>query len=171
MAILTAADIGRDNRQLHILDAMGRVGQHTGERCVPWAGHIAGDDVSVAGNMLVGPQVVAETLQAYKKSEGKPFGDRLIGALEAGQDAGGDKRGKQSAAIKIWSTEPYPLLDLRTDDDATPLIELRRLYELAKERYLPTTATMATRANPAGIFDDAARDLVMNEYRQTEGPF
>ncbi len=171
MALLTAADIGRGNRQLHIVDAMGRVGQHTGERCVPWAGHIAGDDVSVAGNMLAGPQVVAATLDAYRRSEGRPFGDRLIRALEAGQDAGGDKRGKQSAAIKIWSTEPYPLLDLRTDDDPAPLDELRRLYELAKERYLPTTATMATRANPAGIFDDAVRDLVMDEYRRAGGPF
>ena len=66
VALLTAADIGRGNRQLHIVDAMGRVGQHTGERCVPWAGHIAGDDVSVAGNMLAGPQVVAATLEAYR---------------------------------------------------------------------------------------------------------
>ncbi len=87
--------------------------------------------------MLAGAAVIEDSAQAYEAAAGRPFADRLIAALEAGQAAGGDKRGKQSAALIIHAGEDYPALDLRVDDHAEPLQELRRLYEVAHEHYLP----------------------------------
>jgi len=161
VSALIDADAGRARRQLHVIDTSSRLGQHTGAGCVPWAGHAHGDGVSVAGNMLAGAAVVRETLEAYRTASHLPFADRLITALDRGDAAGGDKRGRQSAAIKLWLTESYAILDLRVDDHPAPLAELRRLYRLAGERYLPTVVTLATRRNPAGIFEDVERDRAM----------
>src|SRR5688572_12035459 len=109
---LTAPDEGREHRQLHVIDAEGRIGQHTGKSCVEWCGAIAGDAFSVAGNMLANEKVIRETAKAFQKSK-KPFAERLIAALEAGEAAGGDKRGKQSAALLIHSKEQYADLSIR----------------------------------------------------------
>src|SRR5262245_54620965 len=149
---LTGPDEGREHRQLHVIDAAGRIGQFTGKQCVEWAGATTGENFSVAGNMLAGPKVVSETADAFRKSQG-PFAERLIAALEAGQAAGGDKRGKQSAALLIFSKEEYPDLDLRVDDHAEPLAELKRLYEKAHERFIPYLSCSPSKARPAGIFD------------------
>jgi|SRR5882672_5776849 len=149
---LTAPDEGREHRQLHVIDAAGRIGQFTGRHCIEWAGAIAGESFSVAGNMLAGPKVVSETAEAFKKA-GKPFPERLIAALEAGQAAGGDKRGKQSAALLVYSKEEYADLNLRVDDHAEPLAELRRLYEKAHERFIPYLTCSPSKAKPAGVFD------------------
>ena len=165
VAFVTRPDEGREKRQVHVVDARGQAFAHTGSECVDWAGHVAGDGVSVAGNMLAGPQVVEETLRAFQENGARPFGERLIVALDAGQAAGGDKRGRQSAAIKLWGGEPYPVLDLRIDDHPEPLVELRRLYDLAQDRYVVIAASMATRMTPAGIFDTAARDRLIEEHR------
>ena len=167
--ILTGFDEGRAKRQLHVIDARGELYAHTGSECVDWAGHVSGDGVSVAGNMLAGPDVVQQTLKAYQANASLPFAARLITALDAGQAAGGDKRGRQSAAIKIWGSEPYAMLDLRTDDHPEPLTELRRLYDLAQERYVVVAAAMATRTNPFGVWDTDARDRMIAEHRQKRG--
>lgn len=164
VAALTGADAGRHFRQFHVIDREGRIGRHTGSNCTGWAGDLAGDNVSVAGNMLAGETVARVTLERYERSRSLPLGDRLITALDAGEAAGGDKRGRQSAGLKLWFTEAYPVLDLRVDDHADPLRELRRLYEIAQERYLPTTATLATRAKPSGIFEELERDRIMRQY-------
>jgi len=169
VAILTRADEGREKRQLHVVDAAGRVAAHTGAECVDWCGHVAGDGVSVAGNMLAGPEVAAETLRTFEESRWLPFAERLIAALDAGQAAGGDKRGRQSAALKIWGTEPYAVLDLRTDDHPEPLAELRRLFDLAQDRYVVVSASMASRVNPAGIYDTETRDRLIAEHRRRRG--
>jgi uncharacterized Ntn-hydrolase superfamily protein len=153
--LLTSADDGRETRQLHVLDAMGRNAAHTGSDCIGWAGHLVRQGFSVAGNMLVGAQVIEETALAYASGAALPFAERLIGALDAGQAAGGDKRGKQSAALLIYSTEDYPLLDLRVDDHAEPLVELRRLLEESRRIFQPYSRFVATRAKSAGIFDRA----------------
>jgi uncharacterized Ntn-hydrolase superfamily protein len=166
--ILTRADEGRAKRQLHVIDARGDVYAHTGTDCVDWAGHVAGKGVSVAGNMLAGPDVVQETLSAYDASRALPFAARLLAALVAGQAAGGDKRGRQSAAIKVWGTEPYAMLDLRTDDHPEPLVELRRLYDLAQQRYVVVAAAMATRTNPFGIWDTNERDRMIAEHQKKQ---
>src|SRR4051812_18783272 len=105
---LTLPDAGAQLRQLHVHDAAGGIAVHTGTRCVDWCGHIVREGLSVAGNMLAGPDVVAATAQAFETSAERSFARRLIAAMCAGEAAGGDKRGKQSAALVIWTTEEYP---------------------------------------------------------------
>lgn len=153
IAELTARDAGRDQRQLHLIDARGRNAAFTGAKCIDWAGHLIDDDVSVAGNMLAGPDVVAQTLATYKQAMDKPFIERLLEAMQAGEDAGGDKRGKQSAALLVHRDQDYPWLSIRTDDHPDPLAELRRLYAVAQERYMHVAETMATKGNPDGMID------------------
>ena len=90
-------------------DAAGRIAAHTGAACVDWCGHVGRHGFSVAGNMLAGPQVIAETRARIRSRAALPFARRLIGALKAGEAAGGDKRGKQSAALIIYTSEEYPV--------------------------------------------------------------
>ena len=149
---LLGADAGRGHRQLHILDAAGRIAAHTGHNCVGWCGSIHGMGVSVAGNMLAGPEVVQRTLAAFALSTG-PMAERLLAALEAGEKAGGDKRGKQSAALKIATRDPYPDLDIRADDHPDPLRELRRLYDVSQERFAVFRRFLPGADSPCGVFD------------------
>ena len=153
VAELAARDDGRDQRQFHMIDATGRNAAFTGEKCIDWAGHLIADNVSVAGNMLAGPEVIAATLATYQKTAGKPLAERLLEAMQAGENAGGDKRGKQSAALVIYRDQDYAWLNIRADDHTDPLAELRRLYAVASERYLYVAETMATRQNPSGMID------------------
>lgn len=170
VAILTAADPGKAVRQLHVVDRDGRTAAHTGGNCIDWCGSVADDMVSVAGNMLAGPAVVEATLKTYLGSTGAPLAERLMMALDAGQAEGGDKRGKQSAAMKVWSTEAYAMLDLRVDDNREPLAELRRLFAVAQQRYVPYMAGAATRANPAGVLDRAELDRRIAEHATSARP-
>ena len=157
---LVAADPGRDVRQIHLIGAAGPAAAYTGAMCIDWCGHVAADDFSVAGNMLAGPRVVDDTADAYRRNAHLPFAERLLAALDAGEAAGGDKRGKQAAALRIVTTESYPLLDLRVDDHADPLAELRRLHDKSLERFQPFVACLPTRADPRGIVD---RDVIERE--------
>jgi uncharacterized Ntn-hydrolase superfamily protein len=150
---LTEADAGRDHRQLHLIDAQGRIAAHTGSACIAWCGHRTGRDYSVAGNMLAGAQVLDDTAAAFDAADTLPFAERLIAALAAGDAAGGDKRGKQAAALLVYTTEDYPALDLRVDDHAEPIAELRRLYDKSLERFQPFVACLPRRDRPAGITD------------------
>lgn len=150
---LVSRDEGSVQRQLHLIDAEGRNAAFTGESCIDWAGHVIDHNVSVAGNMLAGPQVIEQTIGIYQDTVDLPFAERLLLAMEAGEAAGGDKRGRQSAALVIYRDQDYPWLDIRTDDHADPLSELRRLYAVAQERYLYVADTMPTRANPHGMRD------------------
>jgi len=152
---LTEADAGSVIRQLHAVDATGRVAAHTGTGCIDWCGHRLGEGFSVAGNMLAGPAVVDRTFDAYQAGAAKPLPRRLLDALDAGQEAGGDKRGKQSAALLIYSTEDYPDYDLRVDDHAEPLAELRRLLDMYEADFQMFREVIPTRANPTGIYDRA----------------
>lgn len=158
LAAMTARDEGRASRQVHMIDADGRSAAFTGDKCIDWAGHRVGDSVSVAGNMLAGPRVVEDTLEAYQDNPGLPLVERLLVAMDAGERAGGDKRGRQSAALMIVHGEAYPWLDIRTDDHADPLAELRRLYAVAQERYLLFAKTMPTAANVSGLLDRSGID-------------
>jgi len=150
---LTAADPGREHRQLHLVDAAGRVAAHTGAACVDWRGDRAGDGYSVAGNMLTGPEVLAATADAYEAGAALPFAERLLSALAAGESAGGDKRGKQAAALVVCTTEDYPAVDLRVDDHPAPLAELARLLRASAERFQPFVACLARHDDPAGVTD------------------
>ncbi|MCK6450479.1 MAG: DUF1028 domain-containing protein [Alphaproteobacteria bacterium] len=153
--ILTEADPGSPIRQVHAVDRTGRVAAHTGTGCIGWCGHRLGDGFSVAGNMLAGPQVVDRTFVTFAANAGKPLAERFMLALEAGEAAGGDKRGKQSAAMLIHSTEDYPDYDLRVDDHPEPLKELRRLLEMYEADFKMFREVLPTRARPAGIYDQA----------------
>jgi len=164
VGILTAADGGREHRQLHVIDRDGKTAAWTGADCVDWCGSRAGPNVSVAGNMLAGPQVVDTTLQSYLSSDSRDFDDRLVTALEAGQAVGGDKRGKQSAAIVVWHDDAFPALDIRVDDHAEPLGELRRLWRIAHQRFVPYQAACASRTDPVGLIDRAELDRRVSAY-------
>lgn len=164
VATLTAADEGRAHRQLHVIDRDGKIAAYTGKSCIDWCGAVNGPQISVAGNMLAGPQVVEETLRAYIAASALDFDERLLVALEAGERAGGDKRGKQSAAIRIWSDEPVSSFDIRVDDHAEPLVELRRLWRLAHQRYVPFQAASPSRARPAGVTDRDELDRLCGDY-------
>jgi uncharacterized Ntn-hydrolase superfamily protein len=158
---LIAADAGRDSRQLHIMDAFGRIASHTGSECVDWCGHIEGNGFSIAGNMLAGARVLDDTAKAYIASEKLPFARRLIAALRSGEAAGGDKRGRQSAALLIHGEEEWSDLDLRVDDHADPLTELERLEAVSRERWVHFRQFLPTRRNPAGVTDRATIDTTI----------
>lgn len=147
LARLMADDPGRDDRQIGIVDARGGVAAHTGASCVIWAGHILGEGFTVQGNMLMGPETIDAMAAAARASVASDLTERLMLVLEAGQAAGGDKRGKQSAALKVYNTEAYPWLDLRVDERRNPVAELRRIFEIAKHQLLPFTKGMPTRQN------------------------
>jgi uncharacterized Ntn-hydrolase superfamily protein len=150
---LIADDTGRDQRQVHVLPAAGPALAYTGAACVDWCGHLQGEDFSVAGNMLAGPQVIEATAEAYRVTAGQPMAERLLAAMHAGEHAGGDKRGKQAAALRIQGDEDYLELDLRVDDHVEPLLELQRLYDKSLERFQPFVSALAGRHHPVGIID------------------
>lgn len=160
LGALTGPDPGAPHRQLHILDARGRIAQHTGAECVSWAGHVRGAAISVAGNMLAGPAVVQRTLEAFAAARG-PLAERLLAAMEAGEEAGGDKRGKQSAALKICVADPYPDLDIRADDHPDPLNELWRLYRVSQERFAVFRRFLAGTDSRWGVFDRVVIDTAI----------
>lgn len=159
--ILTGRDDGHPNRQFHMIDAAGRNAAFTGANCVYWCGHLLAEGVSVAGNMLEGPAVIGDTLAAYQSAMDKPLAERLLIAMQAGEDAGGDKRGRQSACLVIYRDQDYAWLDIRADDHADPLEELRRLYAVAQERFLHVAETMPTRENPHGLTDRSGIDATI----------
>jgi uncharacterized Ntn-hydrolase superfamily protein len=139
---LTAEDPQRERRQAGIVDAKGKSATFTGKDCLSWAGGLAEENVCVQGNILAGEAVTAAMLKAYKEAKGD-LGDRLIAALQAGQEAGGDTRGKQSAALLIvrdgWGYGGFNdrYRDLRVDDHADPIVELRRVYDIHRGIFKP----------------------------------
>jgi uncharacterized Ntn-hydrolase superfamily protein len=155
---LIAADAGHESRQLHIMDASGRIAAHTGRECVDWCGHIEGSGFSMAGNMLTGARVLDDTANAYVANERLPFAQRLIAAMRLGEAAGGDKRGRQSAALLIYGDEEWSDLDLRVDDHTDPLAELERLEAVSRERWVHFRQFLPSRNNPAGVTDRATID-------------
>jgi uncharacterized Ntn-hydrolase superfamily protein len=161
---LVSPDPGAGQRQFHIIDAAGRIAQHTGTDCVAWAGHVRGPDVSVAGNMLAGPQTVQATLDAWLGSTGT-MAERLLEAMQAGEAAGGDKRGKQSAALRIWTRDPYPDLDIRADDHPDPLSELWRLYRVSLERFAVFRRFLPGRDSAWGTLDRSPIDAAIARDR------
>ena len=137
LAGLLAADGGRDVRQVAIVDASGRVAAHTGARCIAAAGHATGDGFSVQANLMDNDAVWPAMHAAFTKAQGD-LADRLLAALDAAQAAGGDIRGKQSAALLVVrgtaTGRPWVdrRIDLRIEDHPEPLVELRRLLRLAR---------------------------------------
>ncbi|WP_227270446.1 DUF1028 domain-containing protein [Roseobacter weihaiensis] len=150
LADLVARDEGQAIRQAHMMDAAGNFAAHTGAQCVAWAGQVQGHAHSVAGNMLAGPEVLDTTSDAFQDGAHLPFAERLIAAMQAGEAAGGDKRGRQAAGLTIHHGEAHAWLDLRADDHADPLAELSRLWGVAQERYVHFAKGMPTAARFSG---------------------
>jgi uncharacterized Ntn-hydrolase superfamily protein len=129
-------DEGREVRQVAIVDNVGNVAVHTGKGCIQYASHIKGNQFSVQANMMSGDYVPKAMAAAFRKSVAKPLAERMLMALEAAQEAGGDIRGQQSAAIVIVpaksNDKPWDerTVDLRVDDSKEPIKEIRRLYEV-----------------------------------------
>lgn len=143
LSALLTADEGRSNRQLHGVDPEGTFA-FSGEDCKDWYGHTVGENYTVAGNLLTGPEVIEATAAAYESDAfgDRPLAARLIDALAAGHEEGGDKREElpvQSAALQVATTEEFAYTrfydDLRVDATETPIEDLRRTYELAMEGY------------------------------------
>jgi uncharacterized Ntn-hydrolase superfamily protein len=132
---LLAADEGRDQRQVGIVDAEGRTAVHTGKACMGWAGDRHGPHYAAQGNLLVSADTLAALATAFEESATAPLAERLIAALVAAQGAGGDRRGQQAATVRVVRRGAgYGgadiVVDLRVDDHAEPIAELQRLYGL-----------------------------------------
>ncbi len=153
-----ASDAGRGLRQVHAIDRHGRTAAWTGGNCVMWCGHRSGPAVSVAGNMLAGEAVVADTLAAFLAGGAMKLPERMLAGLQAGQRAGGDARGQQSAAMRLVTTEDFPDLDIRADDSPAPLDELDRLLRIWRRDREPGLLTNPRKADPAGLIDLDAID-------------
>jgi uncharacterized Ntn-hydrolase superfamily protein len=158
---LLDADPDPEMRQIVAVDGEGRPAAHTGANTDPWQGHRTGAGYAVAGNMLVGEETITAMAEAFEASAEEPLSERLLRALEAGQAAGGDKRGRQSAALYVVKSEPYPYLDLRVDEHPDPVAELRRVYEVAKRELLPFIEAMPTRENPKGNFGEELKSKML----------
>ncbi|WP_299057733.1 DUF1028 domain-containing protein [uncultured Nocardioides sp.] len=158
---LLEEDDGRDHRQVGLVDMDGTAASHTGASCFDWAGGVTDDGVAIQGNILAGPEVVEEMLAAWHRSAGEPdLARRLLAALAAGDEAGGDKRGRQSAALLVVRDEAgYGgrddiAVDLRVDDHADPVTELARLLDL-NDLYL----TASTEEEKVAVDDALAAEL------------
>ena len=163
---LTQADAGQSQRQLHVLPWYGAGAAHTGADCVGWCGHIVGNDFSVAGNMLAGEAVITATAEAYQATAGQPLAERLLAALHAGDAAGGDKRGRQSAALRVQGLEDYPDLDLRVDDHDSPFTELQRLHDKSLERFQPFVGCLPRRGQPVGELDRSRIEAAVQRFTE-----
>ncbi|TVT28989.1 DUF1028 domain-containing protein [Salinicoccus cyprini] len=134
-------------RQFAIVDADGNTAAFSGDECEGYYNHLEGDGFVVAGNMLVNEKTLTDMQRTFVIHSDLELSERLLRALQAGQKAGGDKRGKQSAALKVYDTEDYPLVDLRVDEHEDPVAELTRVYEVAKEQLLPFIPDMPKKHN------------------------
>lgn len=147
-----AGDDGAHLRQVHAIDRHGRTAAWTGRHCVTWCGSESAPSIGVAGNMLANDAVVRDTMAAMLASTG-PLQERLMAAMLAGEHAGGDRRGRQSAAMLLTTTEDFPDLNLRIDDHADPLPELRRLLDIWTHDAQPGITTRPRKAAPSGTTD------------------
>jgi len=167
---LIEGDPGRDLRQLAIVDKEGRAAAYTGEKCIRWAGHVSGAGYVCLGNILDGEEVVRAMARAFETTLIEELPERLIQALEAGQDAGGDRRGRQSAGVTVVAEEEYPWCALRVDDHPDPVPELRRVFEVYKREEAPFLQMMARRDDPVPNWQTAIRlrDAIEESLREEQ---
>src|SRR5215472_9051999 len=138
---LTAADEGREHRQLGIVDGQGRAATYTGDSCLDWAGGRTGAGYATQGNILVGAETVAALAMTFEANRQLPLVQRLLECLSAAQAAGGDRRGQQSASVLVvernggYAGLSDVLVDLRVDDHERPIQELRRIYGIHRRLF------------------------------------
>ena len=169
LAAALATDDRPDLRQIGLVDAHGIGAAWTGAGCTAAAGHRTGPGYAVQGNMLAGPGVIDAMAEAFEGSAACDLDERLMRALEAGDAAGGDKRGKQSAALRIVAGEDYPLLDLRVDEHGAPVAELRRILEIARRQLVPFVAGMPRKEGPAGALPEAVVAMLLEAPARRPG--
>ncbi len=134
--------------------AAGESATFSGDECEPWFGGINGANFAAQGNMLIRGETVSALADSFAATEELDLAERLVRAIEAGQAAGGDKRGRQCAALLVVDREEYPLWDIRVDESRDPVPELRRIFEIAKTDLLPFVQGLPTRENPMGSLSD-----------------
>lgn len=161
LEIVLSTDAAKNLRQIGVVDSGGRASAWSGASCTPWYGHIVDAHFAVQGNMLMGESTLAEMARAFRNSVEHDLAERLLRALEAGQVAGGDKRGKQSAALKVYHTEDYAWVDLRVDEHAEPVSELRRVHTIARQQLLPFVEGMPRRNQAAGALPDSVPQMLL----------
>ncbi|MFA7744615.1 DUF1028 domain-containing protein [Salinicoccus roseus] len=149
---IIASEEDLELRQFAIVDRHGGTAAFSGDRCVGYYNHFEGDGFVVAGNMLVNEKTLTDMKRTFEIHSDLELSERLLRALQAGQKAGGDKRGKQSAALKVYGVEDYPLVDLRVDEHEDPVTELARVYDVARKELFPFFPQMPTKQNPGGSF-------------------
>jgi uncharacterized Ntn-hydrolase superfamily protein len=156
-----AGDARADLRQIGLVDAHGRSAAWTGFACTPWHGQRTGPDYAIQGNMLAGEPVLQAMTTTFASSGDNDLASRLLRTLEAGDAAGGDQRGKQSASLTVFGDEDYPALSLRVDDHTEPVRELRRVFEIAQAQLAPFIAAMAKRGGEAGAIPEEVVALLL----------
>jgi uncharacterized Ntn-hydrolase superfamily protein len=156
---LLKQDPGRQKRQLIIIDKDGQTAAFTGTLTSGWCGHLQGDNFAVAGNMLSDEKVIQAMAASFEQSADEELAERLLRALEVGQAAGGDRRGRQAAHLQVVHTEAWKYVDLRVDEHPNPVAELRRIFELARRELFPFRELYPTRSDPGNDWD-------LEEYRR-----
>ena len=155
--LLTSADRGQASRQLHAIDSEGRFAAHTGQRLCRLGGPSCRPRLLLCRKHARGAACRRRYGASFERNASLPMARRLIEAMKAGEAAGGDKRGKQSACLVIVSTEEYSDLDLRVDDHCDPLAELARLEAVSRERWVHYRRFLPRKQDPAGELD---RDVI-----------
>ena len=169
LAAALATDERADLRQVGLVAADGTAASWTGSGCTAQAGHRTGADYAVQGNMLASVDVIDAMAQAFEDSAACDLDERLMQALEAGDRAGGDRRGKQSAALRIVAREEYPRLDLRVDEHADPVLELRRILGVARYQLVPFVEGMPRKDGPAGAVPDEVTAMLLRAPTERPG--
>lgn len=165
-----ASDAQAALRQIGVIGRRGAGAAFTGSGCTPWRGHLCGADFAVQGNMLVGEATLVAMWQAWLSDPAAALAERLMTALEAGDRAGGDMRGKQSAALKVVGDEAYASVDLRVDEHAEPVAELRRVWRVAQHQLLPFIQGMPRRAGAARPLPEKVTALLLRPPSQRGDP-
>lgn len=169
VAELVAADRGRGDRQVGVVDSKGRAATYTGGGCLDWAGGTIGPGYAAQGNILVSEATVAALAETFESTGGRPLAERLVAALAAGQAAGGDRRGQQSASLLVtrvgggYGGGSDVLVDLRVDDHPTPISELERLHDL-HDLYFGETPEAEWLAVDAELAEELRRRLAELGY-------
>jgi uncharacterized Ntn-hydrolase superfamily protein len=166
---LIEGDEGRDVRQVGVVDLDGRSAAWSGPSCVSWFGHRTGVNYSAQGNMLAGEETVQDMADAFERLDALDLPERLLVALEAAQAAGGDKRGRQSAALYVVDRDEYPLVDLRVDEHPYPVAELRRIFEIARHQLFPFREQLPDRTNQLGSVGEDVVQMLLTPPPQRPG--
>ncbi|MFI7026657.1 DUF1028 domain-containing protein [Micromonospora sp. NPDC049900] len=152
-----ARDPGREVRQVGMVDDQGRSYAFTGGHTLDWSGHLVGPGYAVQGNRLVGPDPLDEIAEVFLDSPELELAERLLRAIQVGEQAGGDRAGSRSATVTVIGDQPYPLWDLRVDDADHPAKELHRLFEVFHDEMVETIRKLPTREDPMG---ETAREIL-----------